>query len=78
VGGCTPSAECGANPAIRTATIGWTVTFPANVTVDGVPATGTYDPTSEGGASIEGIMMITANFPDTNPINIRLQEAYPH
>ena len=62
------------NPAVRTATIGWTVTFPANVTLDWAPATGTYDPTSGGGASVEGTMTITANFPDTNPINILFQQ----
>src|SRR6516162_242650 len=49
--------------AERTDTIGWTVTFPANVTVDWVPATGTYNPASGGSASIEGTMTITANFP---------------
>jgi hypothetical protein len=58
----------------RTDTIGWTVTFPANVTVDWVPATGTYNPASGGSASIEGTMTITANFPDTNPISIGFQQ----
>jgi len=62
------------NPAVRTATIGWTVTFPANVTVDWTPSAGNYDPTSGGAASVEGTMTITANFPDTNAINVRFQQ----
>jgi hypothetical protein len=66
-----------ANPAVRTATIGWTLTFPANVSVDWTPSGGNYNPASGGLAANEGVMTITANFPDTNPINILFNQTAP-
>ena len=65
------------NPAVRTATIGWTVTFPANVSVDWTPRGDGYNPASGGLAANEGAMTITANFPDTNAINILFQQTAP-
>ena len=65
------------NMAVRTEMIGWTVSWIADVTVDweprnmGLPA---YNPEGSGLAAVEGTMTITANFPDTNPINILFQQ----
>lgn len=62
------------NMAVRTNTIGWTVTFGANVSVDWTPSANNYNPASGGGPALEGLMKIIVDFSDNNPVTITFKQ----